>query len=263
LTAAVAALAATAVFSACGGGDEESTASPVETGTATPTPFLTAVPSVTPRFPPLEGPRQELPTERTNYREDPSYALPDAEDLPPLPDEYSSFAPAADPQCPLGWTVFSRPGEGYRICYPPDWQLEVDGYVTPPVDDRWHSIAFMKKNADGTETAHISVYATTPYARPFLFTADCDQAYNVTLSHEPAAVCPDYPGAPPEVMITAYHLRRGERDYFLQVVPYMQYDESIGGYPYGWSEADLETAFEILDSFELIEEITIAPSPGP
>ena len=250
LSAAVAVLLVVGI--ACGGGGQGSQATP----TVVPTPEFIAAPSPeTERLdPPFEGPPRDYPKERTNYREEAAYQLPDPAFLPePEDSERPEFQFPDPPECPEGWERMTRGLERFRICHPPDWTIEGHGYVTRGWDDRWYAVSFFRMDPEGVPLFHVSVYVTGPFSPPTTYVAQCDEAYRVTLSGAAASVCPDYPGELPEAKIIAYHLRDGDLDYFLNVVPRFPYDDERGGYLTHWSKKDEETAFAILRSFELIE----------
>ncbi len=208
--------------------------------------------------PPLEGPSRGLPaTERTDYWALPEFALPAPGDLPELPGNSmgTELRPPAEPQCPEAWQEVPRPAEGLSICYPADWRIEGHGYVSAGVEDRWYSLGLYLFK-DGVELAHVSVYALNPYAQPFNYTRDCEQAYRVSFAGEPAVVCPDFPGQWPEVRIISYHVRKDDLDYFVNVVPRFQADSQSGDYSDTWSEEAEATAIQIAHSFRLIKRVS-------
>ena len=211
--------------------------------------------------PPFEGPeRASVSQRRTNYREEPDFQLPSPDTLsePPRGTSGPEFRPPEEPQCPQSWNTLSRPREGFSICYPDPWIIEGHGYVTAGADDRWYSVGLFLFDGD-LEAAHVSIYITNPYARPFLYTRECEQAYRVAFVGEPAVLCPDYPGVSSEARIIAYHLRRGDLDYFVNVVPHYEYDAQAFRYLDAPAEEVEARAIQIAHTFNLIE-IT-EPSP--
>ena len=249
---------------ACAGGGDVSP-TPGTTMSASPavTPDPTAVPTATdapnpaalPITPPMEGPsRGPAATERTNYREVAEFELPSPASLPEPPEGAMGpeFQPPEDPQCPTDWQTLMRPGEGFLVCYPEDWSIEGHGYVSSGVEDRWYAVGLFLFDNDGVELAHVSIYVLNPYARPFTYTRDCEQAYRVTFAGEPAALCPDTPGEFPEAKIVAYHIRRGDRDYYVNVVPKFQYDAESGNYLDSWDEEAEATAVQIAHTFQFM-----------
>lgn len=240
---AVLAAAAAVIALACGGGggeDEGVTMPPVRRDVIAP---------------PLEGEAPPLSTERINYRLHPDFQLPDPAALPPVPEdaEGREYHPPETPECPEDWELLERPGEGFRICYPADWQIDGHGYVSAGADDRWYSLGIFKFVDENVEQAHVSVYMTPPFARPFLYVAECEQAYQVRFDGRLATLCPDLPGKFPEAKIIAYHIREGERDYFVNVVLYYEYDFENGRYLNSWPQELEETAIRIAQSFDLRE----------
>lgn len=217
----------------------------------TPGPSASAA-TARPISPPLEGPPRAVATERTNFRELPEFELPSPADLPEPPGDAKGpeFHPPAEPQCPEGWQGLERPVEGFRICYPKEWSIQGHGYVSAGAEDRWYSVGvyFFR---DDVEVAHVSVYVVNPFARPFAYTRDCKQAYRVTFAGESAALCPDYPGVPPEERIIAYHIRRGDLDYFVNVVPKFTYDPQAGKYLDTWDREAEARAIQIAQTLQL------------
>lgn len=251
---------------ACNGGGDGSpspgsaaspvpTTEPDSTPEATPGATGTAVQSDGHLFtPPLEGPaRGAAAQEETNYWELSEFQLPEPQDLPEPPEDADApeFSPPAEAECPADWEELSRPGEKFSICYPEDWRIDGHGYVTAGVEERWYSVGMFLLDGD-VQKAHVSVYVISPYARPFTYTRDCEQSYRLTLAGEPAALCPDFPGEGPEARIIAYHVRRGERDYYVNVVPYFEFDEEEGTYLDTVSEEAEATAIEIAHTFRFI-----------
>ena len=250
---------------ACGGGNgEKTTPPPAATATAGGTATATASPepeaSATARriTPPLEGPaRGPGATKRTNYRKLSEFRLPAPEDLPEPPDSATGpeFHPPAEPQCPKDWKKLERPAEGFRVCYPEGWSIEGHGYVSVGVEDRWYSLGLFLFQGDA-ELAHVSIYVINPYARPFTYTRDCDQAYRVTFAGEAAVLCADHPGQSPEAKIIAYHVRMGDLDYFINVVPRFQREADSGTYLKTWSKDAEATGIEIAQTVQLMEPVT-------
>lgn len=234
-----------AVAAACGGDDDG--------GDAT----LTPAPSRPEFGPPLEGGRQDLgPSERTNFREHPDYQMPDPAVLPPPPDgaQGPEFSPPETADCPVDWLAYPREAEGFAFCYPPDWEINGDGYVTLPFQDRWFS-AGAYRFVGGTAVAHVSFYAYNNYSLPYDYTRACGQPYSVTFAGQPAVLCPDYPGVFPEERIISYHVRTEQFDYLVNAVPYYAYDPETGSYG-ATADAELEqTAIEIAQTFQLTEPV--------
>ena len=246
---------------ACGeGGDagSASTSTPGMSPTGTPNSADGSSPEVGPFSPPLEGPPRGLAaTERTDFWGLPEFALPAPGDLPELAETATGpeLRPPAEPQCPEAWQELTRPGEGLSICYPADWRIEGHGYVSAGAEDRWYSLGLFLFQ-DGTELAHVSVYALNRYAKPLTYTRDCEQAYKVAFAGEPAVLCPDFPGQWPEVRIISYHVRKDDLDYFVNVVPRFQYDPKNDAYSDTWSEEAEATAIQIAHSFRFIERFS-------
>ena len=232
-------------FAACGDGDDVS-------GTGTP------VPSRAELTPPLEGGDQALgPSEFINFRELAELQLPKPEDLPPPPEDADApeFNPPLAPECPEDWLEYPRSAEGFLICYPQGWEINGDGYVTLPFQDRWYSAGIYMFDGD-VQAAHVSVYTINPRARPYTYTLDCDQPYAVTFAGQPSVLCPDAPGAVfPEQRIISYHTRTDQFDYFVNIVPFYTHDSGDGSY--GDSvDSDLEElAIEIAHTFQLTEPV--------
>lgn len=254
LTIAVAA-AVSLVGVACDGGGGSSTGgTPEATASDSPTPAVEA----SPIFAPMEGPERTFrPEERTNYRELLEFHLPDPASLPlPSADEDGpEFHPPETPTCPGGGQMLFRPAEGFQVCYPGDWRIGGHAYVTAGVDDRWYAVSLSRFGEDGRERAHVSIYVTNPYSQPFLYVADCQQAYQVKLDGRPASLCPDHPGEFPEAKIIAYHVRQGERDYFINVVPVFEYDSDAGRYRDSWSKEDEAMGIQIAQGFQFTESV--------
>jgi hypothetical protein len=245
---------------ACAGGDgaPQGTAGPEATTTPT-TPAATPGDGISALTPPLEGPPRIVQSrERTNYRDLAEYQLPLPEELPEPPGgaDAPEFHPPAEPQCPEDWEELSRPGEGFKICYPNDWQIEGHGYVSAASDDRWYSVAFVLFQ-DDIQVAHVSVYVIlSAFTQPFTYTRDCEQAYRVTFAGRDAVLCPDLSGQFPEAKIITYHARRDDFDYFVNIVPYLQYDDQAGRYLDTWSEEAEATAIQVAHTLQFIEILT-------
>ena len=240
------------ILAACGGGGSEG-----DDGLNGETPASSPVPaprvSPTPLHPPLEGAERIREKERINYREDPGYRLLDPADLPApsASEEGPEFYPPETPECPADWEILFRPNEGFHICYPSDWVIDGTGYVSGGVEDKWYSLGFFRYAEEGDQSAHVSVYVTGPFSQPFTYVEDCGQAYQVTLSGQPASLCPDNGGVFPEAKIIAYHVRTEEWDYFIQIVPHFQIDPDKREYLQTWSDEDVQTAIGIAHSFQL------------
>ncbi len=101
----------------------------------------------------------------------------------------------------------------------------------------------------------MSIYVVNPYAKPFTYTRDCEQAYRVTFAGEAASLCPDHPGEFPEAKIIAYHVRKGDLDYFLNVVPMLPWDAETGSYRDTWDRDVEAAAIAIAQTFQLTERI--------
>jgi hypothetical protein len=211
----------------------------------------------TPVFPPLDGPERTFRAEeRTDYRELPEFQLPDPDRLPdPSDDEDGAeFRPPESSECPEDWEVLRRPLEGFQVCFPSEWEVDGHGYVSSGADDRWYALGLYRFGEDGHERAHVSIYMTTPYSQPVLYVSECDRAYKVRLDGLAAGLCPDHAGQFPEAKIIAYHVPRGDRDYFLNVVPMMEFDSEAGLYYLdSWSEKDLATGIDIVQSIQFTE----------
>lgn len=243
-----------------GGGDGSPSAgsapSPGSTPEATPRDTGTAVSSggslITP---PLEGPPRVVPAqETTNYWELSEFQLPEPQDLPEPPEDADGpeFSPPANAECPADWQELRRPGEGFSICYPEDWRMDGHGYVSAGVEERWYSAGLFLFDGDA-QKAHVSVYVVGPFARPFTYTRDCEQPYKVTFAGHPAVLCPDFPGVRPEARIIAYHVRWNDLDYYVNVVPYFEFDEEAGAYLDTVSEEAEAMAIEIAHTFRFID----------
>jgi hypothetical protein len=236
-----------AAVASCGSGDDD--------GPATEPASLTVTPTRGVLSPPLEGP---APTyfglERLDYRELPEWRLPEPDELPTPPDDAvgDEFDPPETPECPEGWIVYERPVEGFRLCYPEDWALDGEGYVTVAHQDRWYSAGIFRFE-DGVQAAHVSIYAMNSSGIPSTYTKYCEQAYQVTLGGLPAVLCPDAPGVSPEARIIAYHVRSGDLDYFVNVVPYFAYDPATGTYDDFVDPETEDLAIQIAQTFEVTE----------
>ncbi len=254
LTIAFAAAVSLIGLACDGGGGSSTVGSPEATGAGSPT----VVVEPSPVFAPMEGPERTFrATERTNYRELPEFHLPDPATLPlPSADEDGpEFRPPETPTCPEGGQMLYRPSEGFQVCYPSGWRIGGHAFVTAGADDRWYALSLSRLGEDGRERAHVSIYVTNPYSQPFLYVADCQQAYQVKLDGRPASLCPDYPGEFPEAKIIAYHVRQEERDYFINVVPTFEYDSDAGRYRDSWSKGDEAMGIQIAQSFQFMEPV--------
>jgi hypothetical protein len=237
------------LISACGdddGGSNNSSPTPSggpESGSPTATPSGTFQA-------PFEGPpRGPVPTERTDFREEPEWQLPEPADLPAVPDDENAaiFFPPSEVACAEEWILLARPSEGFTICYPQDWQTAGEAYVNEGAADKWYSVA-MVKFADDTrdnESAHVSVYAIPRYAKPMPYTRDCPRPYSIEFAGQPSVICPAFPGEAPEEDFTSYHVRRGDMDYFINVVPYQ-----------GGGDEAYNLAVQIAHTFQLLEQPT-------
>ncbi len=268
LLTAILLTAALLLAAACGGDDNASggTASPSASARAAASPPPAAAPppgpgaTLRPVSPPLEGSqRATAATTRTNFRELPEFALPSPDDLPEPPADATGpeFHPPADPSCPPDWQVLQRPVEGFQICYPGDWVIDGHGYVSAADEDRWYSVGFFLRHG-ATEIAHVSLYVLNPYDTPFNYTKDCNQAYRVTFSGQPAVLCPDHQGVPPEVKILTYQIRRGDLDYYVNVVPRYTYDTVANRYLDQWDKDVEATAIQIAQTLQFVPLL----SPG-
>lgn len=255
-----------AIIVACDGDGSLQQGSPTPSDTLTPT--ATARPQL---VPPFEGggPQPYVDRQRQNYRENPDYDQPDPDSLPEPGAEQDGpeFKPPKEPTCPDGWEMLDRPWEFFKICFPPDWQIDGEGYVTAGMDDRWYSVGIFKFLPDWSQSAHVSVYFLRPFSRPpQLFIKECDQAYKVTLDGNPAAVCPNAPGQFPEAKIVHYWVPVGDRWTLINVVPYFEKDPDTGAYTDRWSEEDYELAIEIAHTIDFYERSPLqefSPLPAP
>lgn len=206
-------------------------------------------------YPPFEGP-QRAPAvyERTNFREIPEYQLPAPGNVPesPIDAEGLEFQPPADPTCPEEWVQLVRPVEKFAVCFPPDWQVQGHGEVIAGIEDRWYSLGLFKFEGD-RPLAHVSIYRMNPYAQPFTYTRNCEQAYRVSYSGKPAVLCPGLPGSFTEAKIIAYHVRVGEFDYFVNAVIHYEFDEEKGKYVADWPKELEEEAIRVAHTFRLLE----------
>lgn len=245
---------------ACGGGSGGDSGDGAADGAADDTPSAVGVSVLTPRpsaeeiVPPFEGPpRRQVFDERTNYRRVMDFRLPAPEALPepPMDAEGAEFSPPAAAACPQGWERLVRTVEKFQICYPPTWRVEGEGDVSAGFDDRWYSLGLFNFEGD-RQLAHVSIYRMNAYAQPFLYTRGCERAYRVSLSGQPAALCPDFPGSFTEGKIIAYHVRVDDLDYFVNAVVYLDFDEEKGEYVASWPQELEEEAIEVAQTFELI-----------
>lgn len=215
-------LSASIAVAACG--DDDGGDSPADTttplATATPTPDRVPDPAATISTirPPFENIGRESGAEIKNYREDPAFALPDPADLESLPEDLSELQPVPE-SCPDDWMILTRPGQGFTICFPSDWALDGQGYVTGGADDRWHAAGIFKREGS-QELAHVSIYGLPPGAKPFLYVRDCEEdVYAIELEDFPATVCPSSSAAQgDEAEIIAYHVRFEDLELFVNVV---------------------------------------------
>lgn len=258
----IAGLAALVLAAACGGDDDtDASPAPTEAGSLTASPTIPAVQN--PITPPLEGPdRGPAATERTDFREDPAFRLPSPDDVPgPLEDDDDPLLfPPEEPICPEGWETVNRPSESFEICHPPEWSIEGQGYVSAGQEERWYSMGIVDfENEEALrQRAHVSVYVIPQFARPFPYTRDCPQPYSVEFTGRPAVACTDFPGTPPEAFIASYHVFANDIDYFVNVVPYFQYEGGDGEFTDEIYEESLATAREIAFSFRVLDA-----TPGP
>jgi hypothetical protein len=261
-----AALAASFLLIAACGGDDDDGQSPTD-GAQTTDPAGPTPTRGNPVTPPLEGPgRGAAPAEFTDYREEPEWLLPKPDDLQPPPEELAeepAANPPAQPVCPEGWLTIDRPTEGFKICHPENWTVAGHGYVSGANEDRWYSVGIFDfvDESRTTQRAHVSIYAIPRYTRPFRYTVDCPQPYAVMFAGEPAVVCPNFPGQPPEEHeIISYHVFLNDLDYFVNVATYFIHEgEEIT------DEIDEEartTAIEIAHSFQFTEFVGPGPALG-
>ncbi len=258
LVAIVAALGAAACTNGGGGGTSEPTreASPTATAAATPSAPTPVSKLITP---PLEGPDRSLPfSERTNYLELPEYQLPQPEDVPAPPSDATGaeFHPPAEPSCPEGWQTLQRPVEGFTVCYPEPLRIDGHGYVSSGFDDRWYSVGLFLFDGE-RQLAHVSIYILNPYALPFPYTRDCPHPYRVTFAGSPSVLCTDFPPRSPEGEIITYYLRRDDFDYYINIVPYLEYDEAAGDYLDTWPDDILQQAIKVAQTFQLTPRIEL------
>lgn len=228
-----------------GGGASATPVGSLPTGaTAAPVPVV----------PPMEGPgRGEAVAERTDFRADPAWRMPSPDSVPPADDpDDPVLNPPADPECPADWTLIQRPVEGFQICHPSDWTVAGHGYVSSPNEDQWYTMGIFDfvDESQSQRRAHVSIYVLPDFVKPFRYTLDCPEPRSVTLSGQPAVVCPDFPASPPEARIVSYHVFREDYDYFVQVVSYYHYDQSSGTYTDDVEEEAFDKALEIAHTFE-------------
>lgn len=254
-------------LAACGDDDDLKPDGSAGARTASPTASSDVSPTVTPEqsifVPPLEGPpRTGTVSERTDFRQDPEWALPKPEDQP-APDDSDDpiLNPPAEPaECPTDWQVLDRPVEGFKICYPPDWVTDGQGYVAAANEERWYSVGIYDFPEGDREhqRAHISVYVVPTYTRPLRYTLDCPELFSVTLAGQPAVVCPDFPAESPEARISSYHVFREDLDYFVQVVEYFEFEN--GEYTDSVNEDARDLAIQTVQTFQFTPVAGI-PSP--
>lgn len=241
------------MLAACGDDDD----SPAD-GSASPTASGGAAASATtppdPVVPPMEGPdRQGGVTEQTDFREDPAWRQPSPDDVPVADDPADPVLnPPADPECPADWTVIQRLAEGFQICHPADWTVAGHGYVSSPNESQWYSIGIFDfvDETQKQQRAHVSVYVIPQYAQPLRYILDCPAPLGITLSGEGAVTCPDFPADSPEARIISYQAFREDLDYFVQVVPYYEYDEDSDTYTDEVNEEAFDIALQIAHTFE-------------
>jgi hypothetical protein len=63
-------------------------------------------------------------------------------------------------------------------------------------------------------------------------------------------VCPDFPAESPEARIISYHAFRENLDYFVQVVPYFEYDADSDSYTDELNQEAFDLALQIAHTFE-------------
>jgi hypothetical protein len=220
----------------------------------------------------MEGPqRAGFVGELEDFREDPAYKLP-SPDEEPAPDDSSDpvLNPPAEPSCPGASQLLDRITEGFNICYPSDWEIPANGYVSSTKEPRWYYVGIFKfpDNSQEHQLAHVSVYVLPKFVRPLTFTRDCPQAYRVTLAGEPAVVCPEFPPVSPEARIISYHVFREDFDYFVNIATYYQYDDAKGEYTDKTDDAAFQAALQIVGSFHFTpvaradESATSTPAAG-
>jgi hypothetical protein len=224
-------------------------------------------PFATPRpfSPPLEtAPEGPAVSGRVNYWEDPAWQLPKPGDLPEPPDtaEGAEYQPPAEPTCPEGWELHDRQTEQFKLCFPPDWQIDGHGYVSlANQDDRYYSVGFFDMLPNGLQRAHVSVYATVPFSQPSLIMQKCEQAYQVVLAGKAAALCPDFPGDVPEGRIIQYFIPLNYHFVFVTVVGYREYDEATSSFKDSVYEDALQTAIQIAQTIEFYDSPVTMGTP--
>ena len=230
----------------CGddGSEDQSSETPSVSANASESP--TPTPSVN-LVPPFEGPdRGPAATERTDFRDVPEWELPEPDALPTVPDDETDaiFFPPDTVECADDWVLIQRPSEGFTICHPPDWQTAGDGYVSAGVEDRWYSHGLFKfsDEARSQPEAHVSIYAIPRFARPMVYTRDCPRPYGLTFAGEAAVICPEFPEESPQEDFVSYHVRKGDYDYFINIVPYEMGDDEV-----------FDLAVDIAHTFQLTE----------
>jgi hypothetical protein len=247
------------LLAACGGDDSDS-GSPSPSSSDDPgvsgSPTSAPSPGGDPIVPPLEGPASGPPiTEETDWRLDPEWAPPDPADVPEADDpDNPVLNPPAVPVCPEEWVKLTRHGEGFEICYPLSWVIGSHGYVASANESRWYSVGiFDFSDAENQiQRAHVSVYMFPQFSRPVRYTIDCPEARGVEFSGEPAVVCPEFPGIEPEAEIISYHVFKDDRDYFVNVATYYEYDAESEEYTDDVAEAAREIGLQIAHSFKFI-----------
>ena len=252
---ALAPLAVLAVVTLAGCGDDDD--APAD-GSGTPSASESAPASATtppnPVVPPMEGPdRQGGVTEETDFRADPAWRAPAPDDVPAADDPADPVLnPPADPECPAEWTLIQRPVEGFQICHPADWTVAGHGYVSSANEAQWYSVGIFDflDETQAQQRAHVSIYVIPQFAQPFRYTLDCEAPLSLTFGGEPAVVCPDFPAESPEARIISYHAFREDLDYFVQVVPYFEYDADSDSYTDELNQEAFDLALQIAHTFE-------------
>lgn len=245
-------------LAACGGDDD----SPTTSGSPT------SIGSETLILPPFEGPdRPAAEPPRRNYREDSEWELPSPASLPtPAPSLDDAALRLTAPRCSPEFETLSRPEEGFQICYPEEWTVAGQGYVNSANEDPWFAVGIFNFPEGETkdELAHVSIYVTPPFARPFRYTIDCPgPVYRVELAGQPAAACTSFTTTAAESRIVAYHIPTADFDYFIVVTVYDRSADGSGT-PSGASELPFAVALRIAGTFSLIEPTSaVSPSPTP
>jgi hypothetical protein len=259
---AVAALLLVLVSSlACGGDDDNATPTYVS-----PTPVSGGRDLLTP---PFEGPaRQPQLGTREDFRQDPAYQLPGSNDVPAPTDNKDDpiYNMPDTPSCPANWKTYTRPTEGFQVCYPAEWTVAKEGYVSSPNEDRWFIVGLFDFTDDSKQHqhAHVSVYVVPQFVKPFTYTKDCPTPFSVKLDNQPAVICPDFPPVSPESRIISYHVFRENLDYFVNIASYKEYDTSKGEYTDDVDDDALKTAIDVVSTFQFTAlAATIPPTAAP